>query len=301
MDALSDSAIDPLHADSGGGTYDRAEWLSTPADARLLAASGAGVDFIYQRGISRDPDVRVQEVLAPPAQAFQLLLLPRPRGLTSWFDGELMRKGAPDRHALLVPKGVSSRWVTSADFSEAIHLHISDRFVDTLDADAPGAARLPSGVIDVTGRGAAIYDAVVHEARLGRSDALRAEAFARLLLSDLTSKPDARVSGLTPLQIRRVREFIVEALDRPITIADMARVAGLSASHFARAFGTSLGTTPAAYVERLRMEQAKHQLRQGVPIIEAGVAAGYSSQTAFGAAFKRATGLSPGAWRRGLE
>jgi AraC family transcriptional regulator len=297
-----DATAEPRHARSGGGTYDRARWSAPPADARLLAASGAGVDFIYQRGISRDPSAQVQEVLAPPAESFQLLLLPRPRGLTTWFEGERLRSGAPDRHAILIPKGVASRWVTSAAFAEAVHLHISDRFVAALGEETPGWLGLQGGIVDVTGRGAAIYDAVVHEARLGQSDALRAEAFARLLLSDLTARHELGAkAGLTPLQIRRVREFLTHSLDRAVTIADMAAIAGLSASYFARAFRTSFGTTPADYLERLRMEQAKQQLRQGVPILHVALAVGYASQTAFGAAFKRATGLTPGAWRRAAD
>ena len=47
---------------------------------------------------------------------------------------------------------------------------------------------------------------------------------------------------------------------RPIRLRDLAARAGLSPYHFARAFRTSAGMTPRAFVEQRRIERAKHLL-----------------------------------------
>jgi AraC-like DNA-binding protein len=263
----------------------------------LLASSRAGVDFIYQYGRSSDPRVVTQEVLAPAAETCHIILLPRLRDLCTWFDGREVRLSAGDRQLVIMPKAIPSRWVTGAGFAEAVHLHTSDDFIRAVAAEGGGGA-LKCGLIDVSGRGAAIYDAVVNEARLGCSTALRAEAFARLILSDLLDVAKPAAAGLTPLQIRRVREFVASRLDDPPTLAEMAKVVDRSVSHFARAFKVSLGMSPVAYVERMQIDEAKRHLSAGAPLIDVALSAGFASRSAFGAAFKRATGFTPGAWRR---
>ncbi|HEY8550394.1 MAG TPA: AraC family transcriptional regulator, partial [Vicinamibacterales bacterium] len=106
--------------------------------------------------------------------------------------------------------------------------------------------------------------------------------------------------GLAPAALRRVQLFVEANLGRPIRLADLAARAGLSPYHFARAFRTSTGTTPRAYVEARRVERAKQLLKEGeLPIAAIAVETGFGTQSRFTTIFRRLTGFTPAAYRRG--
>jgi AraC-like DNA-binding protein len=86
---------------------------------------------------------------------------------------------------------------------------------------------------------------------------------------------------------------------RPWTLAGLAGTAGLSRAAFAARFTDRVGEPPMRYLLSLRMQRAKTLLqneRTTVAVVAAQV--GYHSDVAFAAAFKRALGTSPGAYRR---
>ena len=100
---------------------------------------------------------------------------------------------------------------------------------------------------------------------------------------------------------RTMREFLgwlVENLHRRLSVADMASRAGMSERQFARVFAQELGTTPAAMLERLRVEAARRRLEAN-PQGLAGVAAacGFGSEEAMRRAFGRQIQTSPGLYR----
>lgn len=83
------------------------------------------------------------------------------------------------------------------------------------------------------------------------------------------------------------------------TLATLAAVAGMSRTSFAERFRRVVGETPIDYLTRWRMLLAADRLRQD-PAPISGIAAefGYESESAFGAAFKRVIGTSPGRYLR---
>lgn len=109
-----------------------------------------------------------------------------------------------------------------------------------------------------------------------------------------------RRGGLSPAALRRVQLFAEANLERPITLRDLAMRAGLSAFHFARAFKTSMGTTPRAFVESRRIEKARALLRgSSLSLAQVAHATGLGTQSRFTTTFRRATGLTPATYRRG--
>lgn len=79
-------------------------------------------------------------------------------------------------------------------------------------------------------------------------------------------------------------------------------VATLSAFHFARAFKTSTGTTPRAFIEQRRIEKAKQLLRESVlPLAHIALEAGFQTQSRFTTAFRRITGFTPAVYRKGVR
>ena len=106
--------------------------------------------------------------------------------------------------------------------------------------------------------------------------------------------------GLSPAALQRVRVFVEANIDRAIPIRDLASRAGLSPYHFARAFRTSTGTTPRAFVEQRRIEHAQALIETtDQPLAEIAAATGFATQSHLTTAFRRATGFTPAAYRRG--
>ena len=88
-------------------------------------------------------------------------------------------------------------------------------------------------------------------------------------------------------------------VDADVSLAALASEANLSRFHFCRAFKDSTGLSPHAWLRQCRLGQAMNMLREGDESIASIAAAlGYSSQTAFAAAFRKLTGESPSDWRR---
>jgi AraC family transcriptional regulator len=73
------------------------------------------------------------------------------------------------------------------------------------------------------------------------------------------SKLETQVArgGLPAWQARRVLAHVETNLCRRIPIQELARLLGLSASHFCRAFKCTLGVSPRDYVLRRRIEVAQ--------------------------------------------
>jgi AraC-like DNA-binding protein len=113
--------------------------------------------------------------------------------------------------------------------------------------------------------------------------------------------PTARsiLRGLTTWQRKRALDFIFENLDAPITVAEIAAIAGQSESHFHRAFKHSMGTTVHQYVMFRRIELAKQlMLDTSEPLCSIAVTCGMCDQSHLTRWFTRMTGESPSRWRR---
>jgi AraC family transcriptional regulator len=80
------------------------------------------------------------------------------------------------------------------------------------------------------------------------------------------------------------------------SITDAARAAHLSPYHFAHRFRETFQVSPAQYHRDALVRRAKTLLVTS-SASEVAFALGYQSVSAFGRAFKKAVGVTPGAWR----
>jgi AraC-like DNA-binding protein len=114
-----------------------------------------------------------------------------------------------------------------------------------------------------------------------------------------TSPPPPRQSALSPWQKRRVLEHIDRSLDGPIKIDDLASIARLSASYFARAFRADFGRSPHAYIVDQRLKRAKElMLTTDKSLAAIAVACGLADHAHLTRLFRRAVGETPARWRR---
>jgi AraC family transcriptional regulator len=107
--------------------------------------------------------------------------------------------------------------------------------------------------------------------------------------------------GLAAWQQRIVTTYIEEHLAKQISLTALAGLIHLSPYHFCRAFKQSMGVPPHRYHSIRRIELAKTLLAKPRPsVTEIGLTVGFSETSAFTAAFRKATGLTPTGFHRSL-
>jgi AraC family transcriptional activator of mtrCDE len=82
------------------------------------------------------------------------------------------------------------------------------------------------------------------------------------------------------------------------TTASMADFVHMSRARFCKQFAELGGQPPAQFLTLVRMKLAASMLSTGKSLPDAAEHVGYQSESAFAQAFKRVTGVQPGAWRR---
>jgi transcriptional regulator GlxA family with amidase domain len=98
--------------------------------------------------------------------------------------------------------------------------------------------------------------------------------------------------------LRRALDAVAENPGANHTLAAMARRAGISVRHVTRLFYEEVGTTPARYVEQVRLEAAQVLLETGDdPMTVVARRTGFGSPESLRRAFVRHLGVTPGAFR----
>jgi AraC-like DNA-binding protein len=99
--------------------------------------------------------------------------------------------------------------------------------------------------------------------------------------------------------LRRARDLIDRWYAEPLDLDAMARAAGYSRFHFARAFRAAYGETPRAYLTHRRIERAKDLLRSAnLTVTEICHLTGFTSLGSFSARFTELVGVPPTEYRR---
>ncbi|EGQ9890311.1 AraC family transcriptional regulator [Vibrio cholerae] len=104
------------------------------------------------------------------------------------------------------------------------------------------------------------------------------------------------LAAMTDPKLAKSIEAIHASLDTPWTIAELAKLAGMSRAQFAARFHQMIGQPPLSYVTESRLLLAKQLLLAGQPIKFIALEVGYSGGVAFSRAFERQFGLTPTRW-----
>lgn len=101
----------------------------------------------------------------------------------------------------------------------------------------------------------------------------------------------------SPRAIRRVVEAINEEPERPVSVADLARIAGTSVRSLQEGFRRHLGSAPMAYLQHVRLERAHEDLRKADPTRTTVAAVahrwGFAHLGRFASAYRSHFGESP--------
>ncbi len=94
--------------------------------------------------------------------------------------------------------------------------------------------------------------------------------------------------------IEELTEWMVQHLDHDLSVESLAERCRMSPRHFARVFAEEKGTTPARYVERLRVSTARTLIQDsGIALKEVAARTGFGSADSMRRAFRRVLAVSP--------
>jgi AraC-like DNA-binding protein len=207
--------------------------------------------------------------------------LPRVTGTLIWLYGQGERLTRATHPSLLIQTADTS---LQGEYAELVlHLPITDPLSDHI-------ALVLQAAVDAEGEAGQLY-----------AEAL-AEALAVHFLRRYTAAQPARrevSGGLAPYKLRRVLAYIQTHLEEQLALEQLATVAQLSPSHFARLFKHATGWAPHQYVSRCRIEHAKRLLADtDMSLIDISAEVGCTDPSHFAALFRRHVAMAPNAYRR---
>ena len=92
--------------------------------------------------------------------------------------------------------------------------------------------------------------------------------------------------------------WILDHLDRDLSVSRLAEAAGMSERHLSRRFKSETGLSPADYVERVRVEEARRRLEAGsAHLKDLARQCGFADEQALRRAFRRRLGVLPSEYR----
>jgi AraC-like DNA-binding protein len=135
----------------------------------------------------------------------------------------------------------------------------------------------------------------------GRSrERLQVHARPRLdaLDTEIIAAEQEQRCGLPARTLGCIEEYIDVHLERALTVEELASHLGISTSYFARAFRSSVGLAPHAYVMRRRLLRAQVLLASTEhPLTDIALATGFADQSHFCRRFHEMTGVPPRTFR----
>lgn len=182
---------------------------------------------------------------------------------------------------------------------DAVNAHL-------LVAALPAFARIPADEATPLRSVMRLLVEEVRSTQLGRARTL--DHLTQLVLTyalrwldsaSLRPAPTSWLRALADAQIGAALRHIHTHVAQGTSLAELARVAGMSRTAFAGRFKALVGQPPLTYALTWRMALAKHALRATDRAIgELAFEIGYGSESAFSMAFRREVGCSPRAYRQ---
>ncbi|MBA3502845.1 MAG: AraC family transcriptional regulator, partial [Deltaproteobacteria bacterium] len=169
---------------------------------------------------------------------------------------------------------------------------VSESALDSTRARAAETHRASPDLIDALRRYLALADSSADAKVLGPLTSR--EIHYRLLMAPfggmlrLLIRHDSNASAIT-----RAIAHIRGEIRSPITIPDLARRVGMSASSFYKHFKETTSTTPLQYQKELRLLEARQLLRTGASVTTAAFEVGYESASQFSREYARKFGVPP--------
>ncbi|MBY6141936.1 helix-turn-helix domain-containing protein [Leisingera daeponensis] len=281
---------------------------------RIATRLGSGVRFEHQ--VCTAQDDRLVEGLGGSlvrAVPFQTgctalpdhLLVLGGAGIRSAFRGLKGRLSLMERMGvgLTLLSDAAAEWKCLHPDTDHITTHWENLQVDR-DAGSSTESRLPlftQKAQVATGAGMASTADLVLTRIVAPHSLYLAQSVAHvLLIGDIrdgaASQPRSEndVMSLRHGKLEPIIAAMENALETPLSIAELAEIAGFSVRQMERKFKALIGRSPASYYRFLRLRRAKALVEQTVlPITEISVACGFGSPSSFAKRYILEFGISP--------
>ncbi|MFF4838581.1 AraC family transcriptional regulator [Streptomyces collinus] len=172
------------------------------------------------------------------------------------------------------------------------------------DGTLGGLPHFPEPLIDDPELAAALLR--THTDLGARPDPLEAESRIPWLLAALarrhsTARPAPGTVPGAPHVARAVQDRLADELLAPPSLADLAADLGLSRYQLLRAFRTTVGIPPYAWLAQHRVHRARGLLDAGLRPAEAAALVGFADQAHLTRWFRRVLGVTPAAYRNSVQ
>lgn len=129
---------------------------------------------------------------------------------------------------------------------------------------------------------------------------LRRSSFLAELAAGLSRMGDTGSRRAGPMDwaaLEDCADFLKESFRDPVRVRDLERISDLDRFTLSRQFKRAYGTSPHRYLLMRRLGHAKQMLAKGKPLADAAHESGFADQSHLNRHFRRAFGMTPGAWR----
>ncbi|SKC67729.1 GlxA family transcriptional regulator [Krasilnikoviella flava] len=278
---LAAETLDPVTTSAG---------VRVLPDATFDDLAGRAVDTLVVPGaVELDDERRVRAVVDPGVVERVRELAPRTRRLASVCVGAHVLADA----GLLDGVRATTHWSTAQQLAdEHPRVRVDPDPIFVRDGDTWTGAGL-TACLDLT-------LALVADDH-GQEVALRVARQLVMYLKRPGGQSQFSVSTdprATSRRIEDLRHHVQRHVASPLTVADLAAHAHLSERQVTRLFRTELGTTPAAYVESVRVEVARQRLETTDDTLErVATACGFGTTDTLARAFRRRLDTTPAQYR----
>ncbi|WP_298975275.1 helix-turn-helix transcriptional regulator [uncultured Roseobacter sp.] len=280
--------------------YSVAKSLKDSANLLRSVTSPAGIGLaLWERRGGRDLSYR------RPAHHTISLYLRGGNYVRHITDGAGLRgksnvSGSPGAICIM-PAGCETRW-DNRGYVRWLHIYFRDEHMQQATS---GMTDCPTELVfgcdpafrEMAERFVLALDWTAANDRLALDHALYALLARSLEIKRTTATFRAPSGGLTGAQCQALEDAVAASLEKRITVADLAEIAGLSSRQLSRAFPVSYGMPPYEWVLRRRLDAARSLLDQGREALDVAAACGFSSQSHMIRRFRATFGYTPGAMR----
>ena len=271
--------------------------VCSPSGAPVSSWSGFGLSGLRDLDFAASADLLIVPTCAPrtvppPDPVLDVLRDAAARG--AWVAGFCAGVFTLGYAGLLDGRRCTVHWVYEAEFRARFPAALVD----------PQALYADDGGISTSAGTVAAVDLCLHLVRRLRGVTAattlarrmvaaphRAGGQAQFVEAPVPEVPDDSV-------VAEALEWVERRLDRPFTVAELARRSGLGERTFLRRFSAATGTTPPRWLTERRLDRAQALLEEGrLSVEDIAVACGYASAAALRHQFSRWRGTSPSSYR----
>ncbi|WP_111428223.1 helix-turn-helix transcriptional regulator [Rhodobacteraceae bacterium DSL-40] len=269
-------------------------------DVEIRTVAVEGLPLPSPRGFLEDPRRPVIAWVGRAERGFAIAPHSHPRAqLALCYDG-LMRLQVgedvwfvPERHGIWIPPGMMHQLVAQTEIL-VHHLYVDARHAARSGLpERPVVVRATPLLRGIAGRLAGAEGARLSAAAARRLAWVAFDEMARL------EQPDLRLPGGRDRRLVAAMDALLAPGGARLGLPEVARHVGVGERTLARLFAAETGLGFRAWRSRMRFMLALEGLELGESSAALSVRLGYSTPSAFIAAFHKAFGAPPSAFRRG--